>query len=130
MGLHETLVGYIAGPSLTADEGAFNFEAFDDEALRLRSRGYVVISPVDLCRAHGIDADGPTSQLSPEATAMFARTDIQALMQADFVVALPGWARSRAARCEVAVARSIGLQVFDPDMNPVDLGVLDERLPE
>ena len=124
----ETLHGYVAGPMTGYPR--FNFDAFDDMATSLRSAGYVVISPADLSRGHGVDPDGPADQCSEEDYAMFMRTDIAALMQADFIVALPGWERSKGARAELHVARAIGLQAFDHEMEPLDLGILDERKPE
>lgn len=125
--VHETLHAYIAGPM--TGFARFNFDAFDDMAASLAHAGYVVISPADLSRAHGVDPDGPEDQCTEHDYAMFMRTDIAALMQADFLVALPGWERSSGARTELMVARSIGLQCVDHEMEPIDLSILDEKKP-
>ena len=39
------------------------------------------------------------------------RASLQNVLQADLVLLLPGWQRSRGARLEITVARAIGCEV-------------------
>lgn len=99
---------YLAGPMSGYAE--HNFPAFDAAAADLRSRGFEVISPADLSREIGVQGkDDGTIDHQAYATCM--RQDIEALLQVQGVVCLPGWQKSRGAKFEVHLAQLLGLTV-------------------
>jgi len=87
---------YIAGPM--TGYPAFNFPAFHEAQKWLEGHGYEVFNPAL--------ADGGDTSKSWD---YYLRRDIPALCECDLLVALPGWARSRGAVVEVAVARMLGI---------------------
>lgn len=88
---------YLSGPMTGLPEG--NRPAFMDAAQRLRSRGFTVINPAE----YGSAEDDWYAAM---------RRDIRMLMDADAVVTLPGWERSRGARLEVYVASQLKMPVY------------------
>lgn len=97
----------------------FNFPAFDAAAAELRKSGIEVISPAELDRESGFDPtnlpnDWDWSSL-PEDFALrhAAARDLAALLQCDSIHLLPGWQNSVGAQAELAVAKWIGLGVFE-----------------
>lgn len=48
------------------------------------------------------------------------RYDLKLLSGCDAITLLPGWEQSVGARCEVAVALTLGLQFVDSKARPVD----------
>jgi hypothetical protein len=104
---------YIAGPMTGIAE--FNFPAFDQAAADLRAQGWDVISPAELDRADGFDEKGCTGfeVLTDAQRQRFARNDIDALLQVDAIVFLPGWEHSTGATNEAKVVSWIGLQAFE-----------------
>lgn len=110
---------YLAGPM--SNIKAFNIPAFDAAANLLRSCGHKVVSPAEmdgpvsrevlLRSATGDHADLPEG----EAWSYYLARDFRLLADdgIDAIVTLPGWERSRGARCEVAVGEIMGIQRFD-----------------
>jgi hypothetical protein len=88
---------YIAGPMRGLPE--HNFPAFRAAASVLRSLGNEVVSPVEI--NHGPDAP----QRSAEEC---LRRDLRALIDCTAIALLPGWEQSVGARCEAAVAVTLG----------------------
>jgi hypothetical protein len=86
---------YIAGPMTGIAE--FNFPAFNAEAARLRAEGLTVLNPAE----HGI-VDGAE-------WADYLRHDIAGLASCERIHFLPGWANSKGARLEHAIAESLGM---------------------
>jgi len=89
---------YVSGPMTGLP--ALNFPAFDAEAERLRGLGYQVINPADLNK-------------NETSRAKCMRADIRALTLCDAIQLLPGWRDSKGAALEVAVAKELGMQVFN-----------------
>jgi len=88
---------YLSGPMTGLPNG--NRPAFMEAAQALRARGFRVINPAEFG--------------SPEDDWYAAmRRDIRMLMDADAVVTLPGWERSRGARLEVYVACQLKMPVY------------------
>jgi uncharacterized protein DUF4406 len=96
---------YVAGPMRGYPD--LNFPAFHDAADRFRRAGWTVRNPVEI----GREAFGP----NPEAVQPreFLRADIRVLVDCQAIAVLPGWEHSTGARCEAAIARSLGLAFFD-----------------
>jgi hypothetical protein len=94
---------YLAGPMSGLPE--YNFPAFRDAAARLRALLFDVVSPVEL--DHGPGEPGSYSNQH------YLRNDLRALLDCDAIALLPGWEQSIGARCEVAVAITLGLGFVD-----------------
>jgi hypothetical protein len=107
---------YIGGPMTGYPH--FNFPAFDAKRDELRAAGHLPISPADLDRAIGFDpADAHAVQNIPidrEFMKFAVQRDVDALLQCDAIVLLPGWEKSRGARGERTIAEWIGLKIFEP----------------
>jgi hypothetical protein len=80
----------------------FNFPAFHEAAERWRKAGWEVISPAE-------EFEGRTD-LPREK---YLRRDIENLLRVDGIALLPGWADSKGARLELAVAQELGLNIFN-----------------
>ncbi len=83
-----------------------NFPAFHAAAADLRERGYSVCSPAETDEYLGVGA------LSHE---QYLRFDFERVIEADFLVALPGWEDSLGALAEILVAVRIGTKVWQWD---------------
>jgi hypothetical protein len=114
---------YLAGPM--AGLPGFNVPAFAHAAERLRSVGYFVANPGEMNHGPGVDLARPetfTAEHRQRAMLNGLRDLIgyehwaadgydDGTAQADGVALLDGWAESRGAVLEVAVANAIGLRV-------------------
>jgi Protein of unknown function (DUF550)/Domain of unknown function (DUF4406) len=89
---------YIAGPMTGLTD--YNYPAFHAAEEQLLSAGYVVLNPA----RHKPAVAVPTWH-------DWMRLGIRAVTDSDGVALLPGWAQSRGARAEIAVAESIGVDV-------------------
>lgn len=105
---------YIAGPM--TGYPAFNFAAFDNKSAEVRAAGHIPVSPADLDRALGFD---PYSESATKAVPIdrdflrFAiQRDVDAILQCDAMLLLPGWEKSRGASAERSVATWAGIPVF------------------
>lgn len=117
---------YVAGPMQGIPE--FNFPAFNATAATLRELGYEVFNPAerDIERHGGVDiSKGNTTGSLTEATKThgFSLRDALAddtayiCKQADAICLLPGWADSKGARAEFALAKALGLTVLVANPN-------------
>lgn len=106
---------YIAGPM--RGYAFFNFPAFDEAADALRRQGWHVISPTDIDRLfEGWECAPPAdSVFHGDACSRFIRRDIECLLnmtpEVDAIYLLQGWAASKGARVEKAVAEFRGLRI-------------------
>lgn len=97
---------YIAGPMRGLP--GHNFPAFGAAAARFRDAAWEVSSPVEIGRAYfGNDPNVAGSK--------YIHVDLLYLMDCDAVALLPGWEGSTGARCEVAVAITMGLEFYDAE---------------
>lgn len=93
---------YISGPMSGHPDN--NYAAFDEAAEWLRDKGYPVCSPADTSRylsEHG--------ELKHHE---YLRFDFERVLEADFLVALPGWEQSLGALAEIHMAIRMGLLVY------------------
>lgn len=90
---------YISGPMTGHPD--LNFPLFNDVALALRMGGWDVINPAELCA----DKNSAWSDCM--------RRDIEALMDCDSIVMLPGYEHSRGATLELHIARELGMTVYE-----------------
>ena len=90
------LIIYLSGPMSGYPD--YNYPEFNRVAKLLRGKGYKVINPAEV----------ETKEKTWEA---YMRADIKLLMDADRVVLLGGWERSRGSCLEVSLARQLGMQI-------------------
>lgn len=98
---------YLSGPMSGLPD--FNFPAFHEAAARLRAANVEVVNPAE-------HFDGRTD-LPRE---MYLRQDVADLLTVDGIVMLPGWAGSKGAQLELAIAQALNLKcwLYDPRSNP------------
>jgi hypothetical protein len=92
------------------DYAGSNFEHGDNKACELSDDGWVVISPVDMDRAQGID--GSAQEYDPAVINNLLRRDITALLTVNAAYFCKDYEASRGCNIEHAIARGIGLQCF------------------
>ena len=102
---------YIAGPM--RGYARWNFPAFDLATDIWSREGFKVISPAAVDRAMGFDPDGPAEQVDEAFIRRALARDAAFVCESDAVAVLPGWFNSKGARAEVALARAIGMPIFD-----------------
>jgi len=90
---------FISGPMTGLPE--FNYQAFHNEAKRLRDCGHTVINPAEL------NATRSTREAH-------MRKDIAALCECDAIQQLSGWQDSKGAALELAIAKEIGCTIYSP----------------
>jgi hypothetical protein len=91
---------YVSGPMTGYPEN--NYPAFREATRRLRDMGYAVCNPCETSTILGEDL----------THAQYLRFDFERVLEADFLVALPGWARSLGAISEILVAVRMGTKVW------------------
>jgi hypothetical protein len=97
----------------------FNYPLFNTVGTLLRAAGLDVFNPAEYDGAGGIlDTTGMSGTERPSETGFDLRAAFCAYTrfittEADAVAVLPGWRCSPGSRAEVALARAIGLIVFD-----------------
>ena len=97
---------YLAGPMMGLPEN--NFPAFNAAASLLRSQGWEVVNPVEV----GQEFFGNDPSTPPEK---YIRADVALILERCSAMALlPGWERSVGARCEAALAVTLGFAFVDP----------------
>lgn len=94
---------YVAGPM--RGEPQHNFPAFNQAAALFRAAGFVAVNPVEVGLMFGNDP--------AVSGADYVREDLLHVCRCDAIAILPRWERSVGARCEVAVALTLGLDFFD-----------------
>lgn len=102
---------YLSGP--ISGDIAGNTKRFGEAADELRSRGYKIVSPVEVCDGHLAKADlKPNANMSWD---WYMRRDIEALCDdsVEGIIMLPGWEFSRGARIELQIARALNYRVHD-----------------
>jgi predicted outer membrane lipoprotein len=92
---------YLSGPITGLPDG--NRDAFMSAARRLRFEGYAVINPVEMAGFSALDWKD------------YMRQDLRWLADCDVIAMLPGWEKSRGARCELSVALSLAFGVMNAE---------------
>jgi hypothetical protein len=112
---------YLAGPMRGYPE--FNFPAFHGAAAALRSQGHEVFSPAerDIARHGGVDISKGNSAGDEKVAAAQHGFNLRIALgedlawicaEAEGIVMLPGWEKSKGATAEHATAVALGLQVM------------------
>lgn len=122
---------YVAGPMRGIPN--FNFPAFENAAVKLRVLGHEVFSPAekDIERFGDTVSASATGDLDDIKGSGFKLRETLLIDlawiadNADAVVVLPGWEKSRGATAEVSLARAIDLPEF-----PCRVLTLEEALLE
>lgn len=100
---------YISGPMSGYPE--FNYPAFRAAAERLRTRGFYaphdVVSPAEIDHGPGAPGSYPSEH--------YLRNDLRHLIDCEVIALLPGWGESIGARCEVAIALTLGMGFVDAE---------------
>lgn len=92
---------YISGPMTGIKD--LNAVAFSNAAEYLRHLDYAVCNPIETSK-----------QLGDKLThAQYLRFDFHRILEADFLVALPGWEQSTGARAEILMAIRMDVKVWD-----------------
>ena len=106
---------YIAGPMRGIP--LFNFPEFDRAAVTWQARGWTVVSPADMDREKGFDpAHDSTTGTDSNFLRDAIKRDVLAIIDKCSAIALlSGWEKSRGARVELALARFLGLRVFNAE---------------
>jgi len=111
---------YLAGPMSGVQD--YNYPLFAKVADRIRREKeweWEVVSPAEMDNEDGIAAS-----LNPDhgrngflvkngVRAKFLRRDFRILSECDGIVLLPEWFNSTGANCELAVARMMGLTIYE-----------------
>lgn len=96
---------YIAGPMSGIEE--LNFPAFRRAAELVAEAGWTPVSPLDLeLNQDAVDGGGTDRHI-------YLREDFRLLLDCDAILLMRGWSTSVGANAELAVARMIGLDVYD-----------------
>lgn len=118
---------YIAGPMQGYPQ--FNFPAFDEAAAYLYAQGIeLVVNPAQLDRDAGFDPD--RDPVTPEFIQKAIDRDLEALKSCKSIVMLDGWRNSTGAKAEHALAKWLGLDIYEmselrPEYEhklPIDIG--------
>ena len=91
---------YLSGPMTGYPD--YNYPAFNAAAAALRAYGHRVYNP----------AEFPHDGDSFPMRRAFAAFSAFICLEADTIVALPGWEKSRGANAEMALAHVCGLEVY------------------
>lgn len=76
-----------------------NTEAFTEATVRLRQKGYEVVSPLEIA-VSGLEANEAHKRA------------LRATMEADALILLPGWGRSEGSKAEVLLAVMFGKPLY------------------
>lgn len=92
---------YIAGPMSGLPE--FNYPAFRSAGTLLGAKGFEVLNPVD---AEKHNTTGATQSWD-----WYMRHALRMVLDAEGIALLPNWEKSRGAKLEETVGRSLGLDI-------------------
>lgn len=120
---------YLIGPMSGIE--AYNVEAFEAAALKLREQGHTVTTPHEAnnapwFRRFGRDFNPRVDRCDwgdPILCELLAE-DARVLYEADALAVLPGWEYSKGSRLEIAMAKAAGKPVLRAeDLEPLDAEV-------
>lgn len=92
---------YISGPMTGLPE--YNYPAFEKAAAELRDFGLIIYSPREISYA-GEPDENPWQ--------MYMKGGIAQLFQAEGIIMLKGWPKSKGARMELEIALDLGYPVY------------------
>lgn len=98
----------------------YNFEAFESATAMWRAKGYKVTSPHEITadvwqEKYGLPFNPETDKLDwgDELMNQLLSLDLQGVCEADAILLLPGWEKSKGVAIELAVARALHHVVLD-----------------
>lgn len=106
---------YLSGPMTGYPQ--FNYPAFADATKRMRKAGFTVFTPHEFLT----NAGTPSQADLRRAFAAYCKFICE---EAEAVVVLDGWTKSKGATCEVALARNCGIPVVALDAATGHLSVV------
>lgn len=106
---------YLGGPMTGIPQ--FNFPAFDEAATDLRRKGYLILSPAEMddatAREHALASKtGLDVADTGHSWEDYLKRDLFIVLEADGVICLPGWEKSKGARLETFVAKQLGKPIY------------------
>lgn len=112
---------YLAGPMRGYPR--FNFDAFETAYLDLTYRGHDVTSPHRMDLNEGFDPDvADPESIPPQFVEECVRRDVEAIIQNEGVIFLPGWHVSDGAKAEWHIAQWLPRPRYSyPDFTPATL---------
>lgn len=116
---------YISGPMRGYPN--MNRDAFGAATDLFRTKGHAVVSPVEvgdkLDKGGAVKGLGGTDYLAADIVAIFGLSAPNGkggkLPHCDAICLLPGWEKSVGARCEAAIAVSLGFTFYDAQGNKI-----------
>lgn len=89
-----------------------NFPLFRQKAEMVRARGHEALNPVEIGQKHfGTVADLPQQE--------YLIKDVLELVTCDSIMLLDGWEGGIGAVCEAAIAKTLNLDFYDQDGDPL-----------
>jgi hypothetical protein len=105
-----SLTYYLSGPMTGIEK--HNFPAFEEATRNLRAKGFKILS------AHEIDHGEEVIGQGSLPWEQYLKNDLTVMIeQAQGIVLLPGWLRSRGAWLELVIARGLGYPVLFYDQS-------------
>lgn len=102
---------YISGPMTGLPN--FNHDEFNRVAAELRNRGYEVLNPAETkVEEYPLDFQPRNENDERKMWQAYMREAIRMMMDADVIVTLPGWEKSRGAKIEVILGNDLGIPVY------------------
>jgi len=92
---------YLCGRMRHAENNDYGESQFVPAAADYRAEGFEVFSPYE-----------EHVRLGKRNRTVAMRADIPELLECDVLVAMPGWRLSRCCRCEVAIAKCTGIEIW------------------
>jgi hypothetical protein len=86
----------------------FNFPAFAEASKRFRDAGFTVWSPAENDLEEGFDP----ANSEPLTISHYMERDLPEVCKADIIALIPGWEYSQGVSIELAVAKSLGKEVW------------------
>ncbi len=98
----------------------FNFDAFDEAEIKLKKAGWKTINPARMDRDEGFDPEKDR----PDKTflKLVLMRDASCIFRSDAIALLPDWEKSKGVQVEIALARWLGIPIYEyPKMKWMDI---------
>lgn len=105
---------YLSGPM--SGRPGFNYAQFNEAARRLRDAGLAVFNPAEHEIVEIKPMEWENTRVSEATRNAFMVVDFQAVIECDWVVALPDWDTSRGALAELFVGFETGKRLLEIEL--------------